>query len=60
EVGAGLGIARDHAVTFGRGRSREAIGAAGAKISKLRAARLVSPAAPMEAFTAEERASLVE
>ncbi len=60
EVGESLGIARDHAVTFGRGKSREAIGAAGAKISRLRAARMVSPAAPMEAFTAEERASLAD
>jgi hypothetical protein len=60
EVGGSLGIARDHAVTYSRGKSREAIGAAAAKISKLRAARMVSPAAPMEAFTAEERASLAE
>ena len=60
EVGASLGIGRDHAVTYSRGKSREAIGAAGAKISKLRAARMVSPAAPMEAFTEAERASLTE
>jgi hypothetical protein len=58
EVGAALGIDRDHAVTYGRGKSREAIGAAGAKISRLRAARMVSPAAPMEAFTDAERADL--
>jgi hypothetical protein len=60
EVGGSLGIARDHSVTYSRGKSREAIGAAAAKISKLRADRMVSPAAPMEAFTAQERASLAE
>ncbi len=60
EVGVSLGIAPDHAVTYSRGKSREAIGAAGAKISKLRADRLASPAAPMAAFTVEERASLAE
>jgi len=60
EVGASLGIARDHAVTYSRGKSREVIGAAAAKVSKLRAARMVSPAAPMEAFTEAERASLAE
>ncbi len=30
------------------------------KIAKLRAARIAAPAAPMEAFTDEERASLAE
>ena len=36
------------------------MGAASAKIGKLRAARMVSPAAPMEAFTESERASLAD
>jgi hypothetical protein len=34
--------------------------AAAAKVTRLRAARMVAPAAAMEAFTAEERASLAE
>jgi hypothetical protein len=60
EVGAGLGIDRDLSVTYARGRSRHAMAAASGKIAKLRAARINAPAAPMEAFTAEERASLAE
>jgi hypothetical protein len=36
------------------------MGAASAKIAGLRAARLTAPAAPMAAFTDEERASLAE
>lgn len=60
EVGESLGIAREHSVTYGRSKSAGAMATAGAKISKLRADRMVSPAAPMEAFTSEERASLAE
>jgi hypothetical protein len=60
EVGTSLGIAADHAVTYGRSKSAAAMGAASRKIAKLRADRLVAPAAPMEAFTAEERRSLAD
>ncbi len=60
EVGASLGIAREHSVTFSRNLSNAAMGVAGAKISKLRAARISAPAAPMEAFTDAERDSLAE
>jgi hypothetical protein len=60
EVGESLGIARAHAVTYGRSKSAAAMAAASGKIAKLREARLVAPAAPMEAFTAAERASLAE
>jgi len=60
EVGGSLGIGRDHAVTYSRGKSREAMAVASGKIAKLRAARVAAPAARMEAFTAEERASLEE
>ena len=60
EVGTSLGIAADHAVTYGRSKSAAAMGTASRKIAKLRADRLVAPAAPMEAFTAEERRSLAE
>jgi hypothetical protein len=58
EVGVSLGIARDHAVTYSRGKSREAMAMASGKIANLRAARVAAPAAPMEAFTDEERTAL--
>jgi hypothetical protein len=60
EVGASIGIARDHAVTYSRGKSREAMAVASAKIAGLREARVAAPAARMEGFTDEERASLAE
>jgi len=60
EVGAQLGVARDHSVTYGRTKSAAAMSSASSKISKLRAARISAPAAPLEAFTAAERASLAE
>jgi hypothetical protein len=60
EVGASLGVDKDLAVTYSRGKSREAMGVASGKIAKLRAARISAPAASMEAFTDAERASLAE
>ncbi len=60
EVGASIGVARDYAVTYGRGKSSEAMRANGAKISALRTARLSNPAAAMPAFTAEERDELAD
>jgi len=60
EVGESLGIARDHAMTYSRGKSREAMAVASGKIAKLRAARVAAPAARMEAFTEEERTNLGE
>jgi hypothetical protein len=60
EVGASLGVDKDLAVTYSRGKSAAAMNVASGKIARLRAARISAPAAPMEAFTAEERASLTE
>ena len=60
KVGESLGISRDHAVTYSRGKSREAMAVASGKIANLRAARVAAPAARMEAFTEEERSSLGE
>jgi hypothetical protein len=60
EVGESLGIARDHAMTYSRGKSRQAMAVASGKIAKLRAARVAAPAARMEAFTDEERTNLGE
>ena len=64
EVGEGIGVGAAQSVTYGRGKSREAMSASAAKISKLRAARMAAPAgapAPvLEAFTDEERAHLAD
>jgi hypothetical protein len=60
EVGESLGIARGHAVTYSRGKSRDAMAAASGKIAKMRAARVAAPTAAMEAFTDEERTALGE
>lgn len=60
EVGESLGVSRDHAVTYARGKSRDAMAAASGKIAKLRADRTVAPAAPMAAFTEDERRSLAD
>ena len=60
EVGASLGVARDASVTYGRSKAGAAMGAASAKIGKLREDRMASPAAPMAAFTDEERAALAD
>jgi uncharacterized protein YegL len=62
EVGASIGVGAGSSVTYGRGKSREAMAVGAAKISKLRAARMAAPAgapAPMmDAFTASEREQL--
>ena len=60
EVGAQLGVAREHSVTYGRAKSAAAMSSASGKIAKLRTARMSAPAAPMEAFTEAERAALAE
>lgn len=60
EVGESLGIARDHAVTYSRGKSRQAMAVASGKIAKLRSDRVAAPAARMDAFTEEERSSLAD
>ena len=60
EVGASIGVDRDLSVTYSRGKSREAMAMTSGKIAKLRADRIAAPAAPMEAFTDAERASLAE
>ena len=59
-MGGALGINRDLAVTYGRGKSRQAMGVTSAKIAKLRQARLSAPTAQLEPFTETERASLAD
>jgi uncharacterized protein YegL len=60
EVGAGLGVDRDLAVTYSRGKAAQTMAVASGKIGRLRQARVSAPAAPMEAFTDEERTALVD
>lgn len=64
EVGQSIGVAAAASVTYGRGKSKEAMTLAGAKIGANRAARMAAPAgapAPaMAAFTESERASLAD
>ncbi|MEO9152971.1 MAG: vWA domain-containing protein [Lapillicoccus sp.] len=56
EVGQTLGVHADHAVTYGRGNVDKVMAATASKVSHLRQARLVNAAAPMRAYTAQERA----
>ncbi len=65
EVGASLGVAAAHSVTYARGKSREAMAASSMKAAKLRKARFdhamsgsAAPAPMAEAFTTEERDEL--
>ena len=58
EVGASIGVRRDQSLTYGRGRTKEAMANVGGKVKDLRAARMVDPAAMPAAFTPEERADL--
>jgi len=60
EVGAGLGVDRDLAVTYSRGKAAQTMAVASGKIGRLRQARVSAPAAAMEAFTEEERSALVD
>jgi hypothetical protein len=58
EVGTALGVDAQYSVTYGRGRTKEALAAAAAKVSRLRGARVANPAAVMEAYTDAERSRL--
>lgn len=58
EVGHSIGVDADHAVTYGRGRAREAMATTSSKISALRAARVANPAAMADAYTQAEREDL--
>ena len=60
EVGKGLGVKAEQAVTYGRGKSREAMMAASANVRGYRDAKMVDAAAPMPVFTAEQRSELTE
>ncbi|WP_071288807.1 VWA domain-containing protein [Mycolicibacterium llatzerense] len=60
EVGRGLGVRVEQAVTYARGKSREAMAAMSGNVRGYRSAKLVNPAAAMPAFTAAQRAELAE
>ena len=55
EVGHALGVSGDHAVTYGRGNVDQVMAASSAKVSDLRRARSLDPAAAMRAYTLQER-----
>lgn len=58
EVGASIGVAADHAVTYGRGQAAAAMRATSSKVAGMRAARLSDPTARAAAYTAAEREDL--
>lgn len=60
EVGASLGVAPEHSMTYARGKGREAMGVKSEKIRRLRTDRMTDAAAPLPAFTAQERARLAD
>ncbi len=67
EVGTSLGVSAAASVTYGRGKTKEAMAMNSRKLSKLRASRAAhlasgsaAPAPMMEAYTDEERGELAE
>ncbi|MBS9535281.1 VWA domain-containing protein [Mycobacterium sp. M1] len=60
EVGKGLGVKDGQAVTYARGKAREAMAMTSANIRGYRNAKIANPAAVMFGFTAEQRADLAD
>jgi hypothetical protein len=60
EVGRGLGVKAEQAVTYARGKSREAMVAASSNVRNYRNAKLRNPVAAMPEFTDAQRADLAE
>ena len=60
EVGKGLGVKAEQAVTYGRGKSREAMRAASGNVRAYRNAKLTDIDAAMPAFTADQRSELTD
>jgi hypothetical protein len=58
EVGKDLGVKAEQAITYGKGRSREAMIAASGNVRSYRNAKRVDAAAPMPAFTEDQRSEL--
>jgi len=60
EVGRGLGVRAEQAITYSRGKSREAMATLSGNVRGYRSAKLANPAAAMPAFTDAQRAELAE
>lgn len=60
EVGSSIGIDRERAVTYGRGKSKEAMRATSANISAYRHAKAANPGAVLGGYTAAQRKSAVD
>ncbi len=60
EVGKGLGVKDGQAITYARGKSREAMLAASGNVRGYRDAKRLNPVAAMPEFTAEQRAQLAD
>ena len=58
EVGKDLGVRADQAVTYGRGKSREAMEAMLDKVRGYRNAKMVDAEAAMPAFSPDQRSEL--
>jgi len=55
EVGKGLGVREEQAITYGRGKSREAMSAASSNVRSYRTAKLGNATAAMPAFSDAQR-----
>lgn len=60
EVGRGLGVKDGQAITYARGKSREAMQAMSGNIRDYRNEKRADPASSMRAFTARQRAALAD
>jgi hypothetical protein len=60
EVGTGLGIPAANSITYAKGKAREAMAMSAGKVSGLRRNRMADPAAPLPAFSEQERRDLAE
>ncbi|WNG83743.1 vWA domain-containing protein [Mycobacterium sp. ITM-2016-00316] len=60
EVGKDLGVRAEQAVTYGRGKSREAMAAMSGNVRGYRTAKLVDAEAAMPAFSEDQRSDLAE
>jgi hypothetical protein len=60
EVGKDLGVKAEQAVTYSRGKSREAMAAMSGNVRGYRTAKIVDAAAAMPAFTEDQRSKLTD
>lgn len=60
EVGKDLGVRAEQAVTYGRGKSREAMAAMSGNVRGYRNAKMVNAEAAMPAFSEDQRSGLLD